>query len=167
MTIRTTLLTATAGVLATAVLTLAPALAAPASAATTASAASGYTCAVADFVLDRMPDRLRHDLEALAGKTPTEKLVGLRKIRRVALKGGYGPRARRWAEHRVHKVPSRLPADLRKDVAAARALPVDQQAAAYQEIWQKALAGGYGENVQKAAKAVQTWAQTCLPAHAS
>jgi hypothetical protein len=130
--------------------------------ATTISTVASSTSVPCGTVWKSLPPRLRHDLAALRHETPTERIVELRHIRRVALRGGYGDRVEHWLTHRLHAVEARMPASLESDLRAARALPLKDQPAAYRTIWHGALAGDYGTPVQKRAERLENRWETCV-----
>lgn len=115
-------------------------------------------------VFERLPDALQDDLSALEAMTPVERRAALVSIRRDAVRGAYGDRVQRFAAHRdEHRaaVLDRLPVALRHDLREARRLPVDERAAAYAEIRDRALAGDYGERVQQGAERIVKRREAC------
>lgn len=112
-------------------------------------------------VRDRLPEELVEDLEALRGLEPAERRGAIREIRRTALDGGYGDRARLVAERRheergAHRdrLRAQVPVELRADLRALRSLPDEERVDAAQELAERARAGEYGPRAQEVATRV-------------
>jgi hypothetical protein len=102
--------------------------------------------------------QLRADLRAARKLTGDARRQALAAIRTKAQQGAYGARVERRADRRqVHHdlFLSLLPANLRADLTALRDAPADQRRQLRASIRSKALAGGYGPEVQKAAEQLQ------------
>jgi hypothetical protein len=114
-----------------------------------------------------LPKALRSDLkEAKQADSKADRRKDLRSVRGKALAGDYGKVVKARAE-RLRSLDLRpLPAALKADLKALRGEPT--RAARLQEagtIAQKAVAGDYGDAVQKLAQQVQSskrW-QSCAP----
>lgn len=105
--------------------------------------------------LNKLPTELRSDLRRARGLPAGQRGKALRAARQKALHGDYGTQAQRWSEQRLEhraRVVARMPQELRTDLKAVRALPVDQRHEARQAVRSEALAGKYGD-------AVRTWAE--------
>jgi hypothetical protein len=115
-------------------------------------------------VWSQLPQDLRDDLIAVRALPDGEKAAALREVRRDALAGEYGERVERFAERRADRVRAvrrALPAELRSDLRDARRLSGEERAAAYREVRDAALAGEYGDQVQRVAEAVQERREAC------
>lgn len=104
-------------------------------------------------VFERLPADLQDDLTGL-GELPAgpERMAAVTEIRTAALDGDYGPRVDRFAtrvQRRARATWKRLPVDLRGDIAGLRDLPADERRAAADAIRDDALAGEYGDRVQR------------------
>ncbi|MFD1722456.1 hypothetical protein [Amnibacterium endophyticum] len=122
-----------------------------------------------------VPAQLRADLKTLRGEPKADRAAERAKIRENALSGEYGTRVERLAHivagssAKGHGWAKALPASLRSDLKALRALPAksDARKEKAQEIVQKAIGGGYGATIQTRAKAVQAKVQARCDAKAS
>lgn len=115
-------------------------------------------------IRDRLPEELRADLRGLAELPADQRPAAAHELRANALSGEYGERVRLVVRHRSElrrHLRERLPAELRRDLADARSLPVGDRPAAYREIRATALAGGYGDRVAEAAGRFQERRETC------
>jgi hypothetical protein len=84
--------------------------------------------------------------------------LALKDIRAKALAGDYGARVERRAERRDVRHDlffSLLPDNLQADITAMKAAPSDERKQLRADILDKALAGEYGSEVQKAAEKLQ------------
>jgi hypothetical protein len=112
----------------------------------------------------RLPDDLQADLTALADLPVEERVPAAKEIRDSALAGDYGARVQNWAERRDERrerMAGHVPSELTEDLQAAQDLPEAEQADAYQQIWQDALSGEYGDKVAVAADRIQERRDTC------
>lgn len=114
-----------------------------------------------------LPASLQSDLKDLRALPQGERAQAAKDIRQGALDGKYGPGVQRHAERvqgRAFVVWGDLPQALQDDLKAVKAAaPADRPALA-KAIGEKAIAGGYGEKVQDAAKRIQSsdfW-QDCI-----
>lgn len=131
----------------------------------TATQAPALACGA---VRDRLPDALAEDLEALRDVEPGERRGALREIRRTALDGGYGERARLVAERRheergAHRARLReqLPVELREDLRELRSLPAEERAEAARGLAERARAGEYGPRAQEVAARIEERRAIC------
>ena len=126
----------------------------------TATQAPALACGA---VRDRLPDALAEDLEALHDLEPGERRGALREIRRTALDGGYGERARLVAERRAHRARLReqLPVELREDLRELRSLPAEERAEAARGLAERARAGEYGPRAQEVAARIEERRAIC------
>lgn len=103
--------------------------------------------------------QLRADLKAAFALTGDARHDALAKIRQDAQDGVYGDRIEHRADRRQVRHDlffSLLPADLQSDLTKLKAAPADQREQLRGDIMTKALAGGYGPDVQKAAEQLQS-----------
>jgi hypothetical protein len=115
-------------------------------------------------VWSTLPADLRTDLTAARKLPDGERRAALRSIRQDALDGEYGDRVQQIAERRherVRAVRQLLPADLASDLREARDLTGETRVDAYEAIRDGALAGEYGDRVQRVAEAVQERREEC------
>jgi hypothetical protein len=99
--------------------------------------------------------RLRADLRAAFRLEGDARRSALAAIRAKALAGDYGKAIQRRAERRDIRhdlLVSLLPENLQQDLQALRLAPADQRPQLRAAIIDKALAGEYGADVQKAAE---------------
>jgi hypothetical protein len=106
---------------------------------------------------DRRGDwqRLRADLKAARALEGDARRQALADIRSKARDGAYGAGIERRADRRqIHHelVFSLLPDNLQTDLQALKNAPADQRKDLRAELMDKALAGDYGPEVQKAAE---------------
>ena len=108
------------------------------------------------------PKQLRADLKALRAEPKDQRAADREAIRQKMLTGAYGARVERLAHLAGGKAAGKgwaasLPAALRTDLKVLRGLTAKsaERKAAAEKIAAKALAGGYGTEVQTRAKAVQ------------
>jgi hypothetical protein len=102
--------------------------------------------------------QLRADLKAARALEGDARRAALAEIRTKAQDGSYGPGIERRADRRrIHHelVLSLLPDNLQADLTALKEAPTDQREDLRADIVDKALAGDYGPEVQKAAKQLQ------------
>jgi hypothetical protein len=99
--------------------------------------------------------QLRSDLKAAFKLEGDARRDALAKIRQQAQDGAYGDRIERRADRRqIHHdlFLSLLPDNLQSDLARLKDAPADQREQLRAEIMDKAVAGDYGPDVQKAAE---------------
>ena len=124
---------------------------------------------------EQMPAALRADLEAVRDLPAGDRMAAMQQIRKDALAGKYGADVQKFAQKRAEKraekrpemlghkggadrgehrgnLREQMPAALRADLEAVRDLPAGDRMAAMQQIRKDALAGKYGEKVQKFAQ---------------
>jgi hypothetical protein len=102
--------------------------------------------------------QLRADLKAARALEGDARRDALAEIRTKAQDGAYGAGIERRADRRqIHHelVFNLLPDNLQADLTALKDAPADQRKDLRAEIMDKALAGDYGPDVQKAAKQLQ------------
>jgi hypothetical protein len=102
--------------------------------------------------------QLQADLRAARALKGSERAAALKDIRAKALAGDYGSRVERRAERRDIRHDlffSLLPDNLQADINAMKAAPADQRKQMRADILDKAVAGDYGSEVQKAAERLQ------------
>jgi len=102
--------------------------------------------------------KLRADLKAARALDGDARREALADIRQKAQDGAYGGGIERRADRRqIHRELffSLLPDDLQADLTELRNAPADQRAQLRADIMDKALAGEYGADVQKAAEKLQ------------
>jgi hypothetical protein len=112
----------------------------------------------------RLPEELRDDLLAVQDLPDAEKPAAIREIRTDALAGEYGEKVATAAERikeRRARLFTRLPEDLQADLKALKALPDADKVAYAKEIRADALAGEYGERVQKFSEKMQDRREQC------
>ncbi|MEP6817876.1 MAG: hypothetical protein ABI873_20245 [Marmoricola sp.] len=125
--------------------------------ATDAAGSPADAKVVCHRLLQHAPARLKTDLRA-ARKLPKgeERRAAVRSIHKNALAGGYGTKVRSFVEHRKQRRAHWLknaPAQLRQDLRSALKQPAgDQRKAALAKVWQSALGGSYGDQVQRRAQ---------------
>lgn len=98
--------------------------------------------------------QLRSDLRAAFKLDGDARREALATVRQKALDGGYGEAVQRRAEHRQIRHDlflSLLPDNLQADLTRLKDAPADQREQIRTQIMDKAVAGGYGSDVQKAA----------------
>jgi hypothetical protein len=153
--IRSAIATLVAGAALTTGVSLTPAL--PAAGTSTRETA----CA---RVWEALPPAMQDDILAALSLSGREQHRALLAVRYAALHGIYGERVERRAEalrHRRVLVYRTLPAQLKADIRAARALPYDEQRDAILAIRAAALQGAYGERVQRLAERRQRFVDGC------
>jgi hypothetical protein len=99
--------------------------------------------------------RLRSDLRAAFKLDGDARREALAAIRQKAQDGAYGEAVQRRAERRQIRHDlffSLLPDNLQADLTRLKDAPADQREQLRGDIMDKALAGGYGPDVQKAAQ---------------
>ena len=99
--------------------------------------------------------QLHEDLEAARALEGDARRDAFAEIRSKAREGAYGPRIERRADRREirHELFfNLLPDNLQADLTALREAPADRRKELRAEILEKALAGDYGPDVQKAAE---------------
>jgi hypothetical protein len=99
--------------------------------------------------------RLRADLKAARALDGDARRAALADIRQKAQDGGYGSGIERRADRRqIHRelLFSLLPDNLQEDLTELKNAPADQREQLRADIMDKALAGDYGADVQKAAE---------------
>jgi hypothetical protein len=102
--------------------------------------------------------QLRADLKAARALEGDARRQALADIRAKARDGAYGAGIERRADRRQIRhqlVFDLLPDNLQADLTALRNAPADQRKGLRADIMDKALAGGYGPDVQKAATQLQ------------
>ena len=102
--------------------------------------------------------QLRADLKAAFALTGDARRDALAKIRQEAQDGAYGDRIEHRADRRQIRHDlffSLLPDDLQTDLTNLKDAPADQREQLRADIMAKAVAGGYGPDVQKAAEQLQ------------
>lgn len=124
----------------------------PSSTAAVSSADGSASCGLRfrDF-----PAALRADLKAVRALPKAERYLAMRKIRKAALAGKYGPTVQRITEHRraLHKViVKKLPVSFREALRKARHMTGEQRLNAIKALNKDALAGKYGPEVQRIAE---------------
>jgi hypothetical protein len=135
----------------------------------TPSPSAGATCSLGEHLIHgwfELPKALRTDLKAARKADKADKAKDLANIRTKALAGGYG----KVVEARVKGLKSLdlrpLPAALKADLKTLHGekTKADKLTEA-NTIAQKAVAGGYGSDIQKLAKDVQSSKrfQSCTP----
>jgi|GEM_PF-1304050 len=106
-----------------------------------------------------LPANLQSDLKNLKSLPQDKRAQAAKDIRQGALDGKYGAGVQRRAE-RVHGraflVWGDLPAALRSDLKDLKAASTADRPALAKKIGEKALAGGYGDKVEAAAKKIQS-----------
>jgi hypothetical protein len=151
--------TAIASLVAGAALTTGVTLAPPQPAVATAGGETA--CA---RVWDALPPAMQDDILAALGLSGREQHRALLAVRYAALHGTYGAQIERWAKalrHRRAVVYRTLPAPLKADIRAARALPYEEQHRAIVAIREAALDGDYGARVQGLAERRQQFVDGC------
>ncbi|MHC3467441.1 hypothetical protein ACYF6T_01890 [Streptomyces sp. 7R007] len=96
----------------------------------------------------RLPADLRADLEKLRTMDPPQRQQEAARIWQDALAGRYGTRVRTRAETAQRRFRA-LPEQLRQDLTRLRGLTGDARDEQRTAIRDKALAGGYGEQVRR------------------
>jgi hypothetical protein len=99
--------------------------------------------------------QLRADLKAARALEGDARRSALADIRAKAQNGGYGAGIERRADRRqIHRELffNLLPDNLQADLTALKNAPADQRQQLRADIMDKALAGDYGSDVQKAAE---------------
>lgn len=142
------------------------------SASTAASTCAPHLQAV---LRGAVPGALRADLKKLHGESKSQRAAERKQIRANALDGEYGARVERLSHivagssAKGHGWAASLPAALKTDLKALRALPAksDARKAAAQAIVTKAVDGAYGTTIQTRAKAVQAKVQARCDAKAA
>lgn len=113
----------------------------------------------------KLPADLRSDLKDLKAAEPgTERQQEAKDIRDGALAGKYGPRVQRHAEtakDRHIRVIANFPDALKDDLQKLRDADKADKPALAKQIADTALAGGYGDVVQKVAEHAQSAWQGC------
>lgn len=102
--------------------------------------------------------QLRDDLKATRELDGQARADAMQKIRADAKAGNYGPRVEKRADRRSDRhaaVLALLPDELQADLTTMRTADGDDRKAQRDNIREKALAGGYGENVQDAAEVLK------------
>jgi hypothetical protein len=115
-------------------------------------------------VWNKLPEELQADLKELRDLPPEERLTAAKEIRADALAGEYGEAVQRWSERRDERrdwVRARMPRELKRDLAQAWKLPVDERRDAFLEIRDDALEGDYGRKVERVAKQLQERREEC------
>ena len=107
-----------------------------------------------------LPTELKKDLRGVRKLPPAQRLAELADIRKAALAGEYGPAVQRFAEHRAVRW-ARLPKALRRDLAAAQKLPLEERREALRQIRKDALDGDYGQRVQTIAERLDKRRKLC------
>ncbi|MEQ6903563.1 hypothetical protein [Nocardioides sp. YIM 152588] len=137
-----------------------------ASAASTASGTSGPETAPPPIACGalkaKLPDALLADLQALRGLDAPALKAGLREIRRTALMGEYGPRAKRFVTHRLGKKAwHRMRPALRREIRGILHLPAEDRPAAAQVLLDEAAAGEYGPRARHTARVIKRRMAAC------
>lgn len=117
-------------------------------------------------VWERLPDDLRGDLRALEDMSPAERATAVRQIHEDALAGDYGSTVQQLAERRDERrdrIRRHLPDELRDDLEAALEAGDGDRRDALVAVREAALAGEYGERVQRVAELRQERRETCRP----
>lgn len=130
------------------------------------AAASGDAKVVCHRLWKNAPADLRKDLRALrALPQGDERRAAAKKIRKDALAGHYGSKVQAVAEHRKLRRAHWLrnaPDQLKQDLKAAAQKPAgSERRAALTEVWQSALEGTYGDQVQQRAEKRKAHHETC------
>jgi len=125
--------------------------------ATMAQTASALNSALAAETTAADGDRatLRADLKAARKLDGKARVDALEKIRADAKAGKYGPKVKKLADRRGdHKAAffALLPDELQADLKALKAAPPADRKKMREAIHAKALAGGYGDKVKRAAE---------------
>ena len=118
--------------------------------------------------LKHLPPRLRKDLRHARHLPAGQRGPAVHRVVQKARQGGYGAKAKTWAEHRIqhHKrVWKSLPTKLRHDLRAVHKLPAADRPAARKAIRAKVLAGDYGTRVQQRAERKRAHRQACRAQH--
>ncbi len=129
---------------------------------TASTTASSSTCAPGVArLLRELPAGLTTDLQHLRKDTAANKPADRAAIKKKALAGGYGTRIERVARIAAGdraKFAAALPASLKADLKTLRKDPAGSDARKQEAatIWNKALGGTYGSNIESLAKTAQT-----------
>lgn len=127
----------------------------PASADVEQTAATIDTAITAEGSSDEERARLRDDVKEARELAGAERREALKGIRDDARDGKYGVGVEQRLERRgAHRAAffALLPAELQSDLEALKDADPEERKAMREEIREKALDGGYGENVQEAWK---------------
>ena len=112
---------------------------------------TGFTGAAFRPLPGTLPADLRADLRALPTMQPEQRQKAAAKIWQAALAGGYGTPVKVRAEAAQRHFQA-LPTQLRHDIEELRGLSGEARAEKRTAIRDKALAGGYGEQVRRIAE---------------
>lgn len=135
-----------------------PATAAPAA----ETSASDTACTIGEAFVHgwlRLPEDLRADLRGLSALSGDAKWDAARAIHDKAIDGGYGAEVQDLVRNgRMHRWQawSKLPQQLKSDLADVRAAAKADRPAMLVEISDTALAGDYGPEVQASAERIRT-----------
>ncbi len=145
----------TAAVVGTAVAFAAPALAT--TTVPTDGDGANHCFGFGQLYWSKAPDDLKADLRAAVTLPEGEqRRTALKEVRATELSGGYGPGVQEFAENRQSRwvwAWRHAPSDLTADVRALRNIPAgEERHDAAEDIFQKALDGGYGPATQARAE---------------
>ncbi|MFI8232488.1 hypothetical protein ACIGDI_26980 [Streptomyces sp. NPDC085900] len=112
---------------------------------------TGFTGGTFRTAPGTLPADLRADLRALPTMQPEQRQKAAAKIWQAALAGGYGTRVELRAEAAQRRFQA-LPTQLRHDIEELKVLSPEARAEKRTAIRDKALAGGYGEQVRHLAE---------------
>ena len=128
------------------------------------AAGDGTGTTACERVWEALPAELQDDVRAALALPPRAQHRALLAVRYGALHGHYGDQVRAWAERlqqRRAEAYRSFPAELKADVRAARALPYRAQRTAMAEIRARAMAGAYGDHVQRVAERRRAFVEGC------
>jgi len=123
-----------------------------------ASASSTTTVSSDNASADSDVARFRADLKSARALEGQDRMDALRKIHQDAKAGKYGDKVEKRVMHKdkhFAAIWAHAPKELKADLRDARNADPSERAAKRHEIYVKALAGDYGDQVQKRAERLQ------------
>jgi len=103
---------------------------------------------VTEGQVDWLPQNLQDDLQNLQDLPADQRAEKIQQILQNAATGHYGDAVENWAERMVDFADA-LPQDLRNDLQGVMGMQPGAAQQRLQEIWQGALNGDYGREVQR------------------